>query len=64
MDEIHDLTGAIKRASKFTIRALKRNDDESAFTSLKALVNMHLRMKKTTIALDIIKTAKEIFPDF
>ncbi|NVM54355.1 MAG: hypothetical protein HWN66_11690 [Candidatus Helarchaeota archaeon] len=64
MVEVADLTGAINRASKFTIRALKRNDDVSAYNSLKALVHMYIRMNKCRKALEIIQTAKEMFNDF
>ena len=59
-----DLPGAINRASKFAVRALKRNDDVAAFNSLKALVHMHIRLKNYQSALKIIHTAQEIFPDF
>lgn len=64
MKELANLTGAIQRASKFAIRALKRNDDVSAFNSLKALVHMHIRMNKYQKALEIIQMAQQIFPDF
>lgn len=64
MNELANLTGAIQRASKFAIRALKRNDDVSAYNSLKALVHMYIRMNKCQKALEIIQMAKHIFPDF
>jgi hypothetical protein len=59
-----DLQFAIERASKHALRALKRNDDDAAFNSLKALVHMHIRLKNYQKALSIIHTAQEIFPDF
>ncbi len=66
MDDLENqtFTGAIQRASKFAVRALKRNDDLSAYNSLKALVHMYIRMNKCRKALEIIQTAKEVFPDF
>ncbi len=64
MEDFSELSGAINRATKFTIRALKRNDHDAAFNSLKALVNMHIRMHNQQKALEIIKLAKDIFSDF
>ncbi|MFX1299274.1 MAG: hypothetical protein ACFFD2_30975 [Promethearchaeota archaeon] len=64
MDIIPNLNEAINRASKFTVRALKRNDDISAYNSLKAIIHMYIRMNNCKKALEIIQTAKELFPDF
>ncbi|MHA1277990.1 MAG: hypothetical protein ACTSQI_11345 [Candidatus Helarchaeota archaeon] len=55
---------AINRASKHAVRALRRNDDEGAFNSLKALVHMHIRLQNYQKALKIIHAAKELFSDF
>ncbi len=59
-----NLQNAIERASKHALRALKRNDNDAAFNSLKALVHMHIRLQNYQKALAIIHTAQEIFPDF
>ncbi len=58
------LMAAIGRAQKFAVRALKRQDDDAAFNSLKAIVHMYIRMQNYRKALDIIHLAKEIYPDF
>jgi len=59
-----DLEGAIERCTKSAIRALKRNDEDSAFNSLKALVHMYIRMYNFQKAEVIIRVAREVFNDF
>jgi len=64
MDPISDLNGVIDRCTKYAIRALKRNDEVSAFNSLKALVHMHFQMQNYHKASELIRVAKEVFKDF
>ena len=64
MDKRSDFTGGINRASKYAVRALKRNDDIAAYNTLKALVHMQIRNKNLQKALLIMKIAKEVFEDF
>ena len=64
MEKRPDFHGAINRASKYAVRALKRNDDVAAYNSLKALVNMYIRMHNQQKALEIIQMAQELFPEF
>ena len=64
MNEVKELGSAIDRASKYAVRALKRNDDIAAYNTLKALVHMHIRNNNLSKALLIIRIAKKIFEDF
>lgn len=64
MTEISPLHGAIDRASKFAIRALKRQDDVAAYNTLKAIVHMYIRKNNCQKALEIIQVAKMVFEDF
>ncbi|HUX98510.1 MAG TPA: hypothetical protein VMV49_03035 [Candidatus Deferrimicrobium sp.] len=66
MEELsrRDLVQAINRASKFAVRAIKRSDDTAAFNSLKALVHMHIRANNYKKALEIIHTARDLYPEF
>ena len=64
MDMIPDLNGAIDRCTKYAIRALKRNDEVSAFNALNALVHMHIRMRNYQKVVEITRTAREVFNDF
>jgi len=64
MDMITDLNGAIDRCTKYAIRALKRNDEDSAFNALNALVHMHIRIGNYQKVVEITRMAREVFNDF
>ena len=63
MDMITDLNGAIDRCTKYAIRALKRNDDPSAYSALNALVHMHIRMGNYKKVVEIMRVAREVFKE-
>ena len=63
MDMIADLNGAIDRCTKYAIRALKRNDDPSAYSALNALVHMHIRMGNYKKVVEIMRVAREVFKE-
>ncbi|MHA1265250.1 MAG: hypothetical protein ACTSRS_08470 [Candidatus Helarchaeota archaeon] len=64
MIEKSQLDGAINRASKFAVRALKRQDDVAAYNTLKAIVQMYIRKNNCKKALEIIEVARMVFEDF
>ena len=63
MDMIPDLNGAIDRCTKYAIRALKRNDDPSAYNALNALVHMHIRVGNYQKVVEIMRVAREVFKE-